>query len=264
MISYNLNELTEADHYRWQLTKPANITSVPTGEVETATYNGTWEQCKARGQWECAGGSQTKQVQAVVESVGGGMARLTVTYVYFDGSPPETGEGNATAGSAGSNSDNPEISINIVSNQLSILTHPAVATRYDSASKEWMALKMFSQGADMNAVFSIGSGADLQTFTVGEGLADVDSAVMFLVGRQSSYYEPSVEMTVSYTVDGEVEVPDVGSFCKIAQPEGGASAGGGRNWLLLGGGIQIQNGVSKMVKKYLLSAPGGWDQQLYG
>ena len=261
MISYNIAELTEAETYRWQHTRPASMSTAPTGEQETFTFNGTIDQCKARGRAECAAASQSKQVQATVDAVGGGMGRLTVNYIYYDAA--QTGGGEAVAGAAGSSSSNPAISVNVVSNQLSILTHPLVANSYNSSSKEWMALKMFSQGADLNATFSIGTGSELQVYTVGEGLAGVDAAVMFLVGRQSSYYAPSVEMTVSYTVDGEAAIPDVGDFMKISTPEGGAAGADGRNWLLVGGGVQIQDGVSKMVKKYLLSGPGGWDPELY-
>ena len=264
MISYNVADLTEAETYRWQKTRPAVMTTAPTGEQETFTFNGTIDQCKSRGNAECSAASQSKQVQASVESVGGGFGKLTVVYIYYDESTESGGGSSApVAGAAGSSSSNPEISVNVVSNQLSILTHPLVANSYSSNSPEWMALKMFSQGADLNATYSIGSGSEMQVYTVGEGLAGVDSAVMFLVGRQSSYYAPSVEMTVSYTVDGEAAIPSVGDFMKISTPEGGAAGADGRNWLLVGGGMQIQNGVSKMVKKYLLSGPGGWDPELY-
>ena len=261
MIGFNVADLTEAETYRWQKTRPAVMTTAPTGEQETFTFNGTIDQCKSRGNAECSAASQSKQVQASVESVGGGFGKLTVVYIYYDAA--DTGGGAAVAGAAGSSSSNPEISVNVVSNQLSILTHPLVANSYNSSSKEWMALKMFSQGADLNATFSIGSGSEIQVYTVGEGLAGVDAKVMFLVGRQSSYYAPSIEMTVSYTVDGEAPIPSVGDFMKISTPEGGASGADGRNWLLIGGGMQIQNGVSKMIKKYLLSGPGGWDPELY-
>lgn len=264
MISYNISEMVEAETYRWQKTRPAVMTTAPTGEQETFTLNGTIEQCKSRGNAECSAANQSKQVQVTVDAVGGGMGLLTVNYIYYDAAESGGGEpGAAIAGAAGSSSTNPEISVNVVSNQLSILTHPLVANSYSSNSPEWMALKMFSQGADLNATFSIGTGSEMQVYTVGEGLAGVDAAVMFLVGRQSSYYAPSVEMTVSYTVDGEASIPSVGDFMKISTPEGGASGADGRNWLLVGGGMQIQNGVSKMVKKYLLSGPGGWDPELY-
>lgn len=264
MIKYNIAELVEAETYRWQKTMPAVMTTAPTGEQETFTFNGTVEQCKARGNTECAGASQSKQVQASVEKVGGDMARLTVVYVYYDAASGEGGEGSSpVAGAAGSSSENPEISVNVVSNQLGILTHPLIANHYMAGSAPWMAIKMFAQGADLNATYSIGSGNNVQIYTVAEGLASVSAQVIALVGRAASYYAPTVEMTVSYTVQGEAEIPEVGDFMKIATPEGGATGADGRNWLLAGGGMQIQNGVSKMVKKYLLSGPGGWDPLLY-
>lgn len=264
----DLDAVQEAESYRWQKTNPPAMTSSPTGEQETFTYNGAFSECKAFGQAAAAGGSNLMQVTAVVERIGGMMAKLTVTKTYYDGytppDPDDPGTGEPTAGQTGSDASNPQYDWAIIANKTSILLHPTVlAAGIDPKSAQGIALKMLSQGADETATFTTGTKASPVPWTVGEALASVDDAVVALVASQSEFFDPSMELTVTYTIDGTQPAPEVGSYMTITAPEGNVSAGGDRNWLLTGGGVQIVNGQTKMVKKYLLSAPGGWNAAAY-
>lgn len=266
MQSYNIVDGLESSGYTWRKANPANPGGVPTSEVEMKTYSGHLEHLKNEvAPTFLAAGSATCQVACSLTARGGGMAELTVTRTWYSvAEDEEGGSGGNVAGEVGTSSSNPVYSFQVTENRIPILLHPLIQEAGISPSSyQGIALRMLANGADENATFTVGTAENPQPWTVGLALEHVSETVKNLVAGQSTYFSPGLVLEVRWQITGDMEVPQLGGFFKIATPEGGIAAPSGRNWLLAGGGASIENGRVYMSKKYILSEPGGWDETLY-
>ena len=275
MQSYNIIDGLESNSYTWRKANPASPVGVPTSEVETRTYSGHLTYLRDTvAPTLLSDGSEACQVACSLTARGGGMAELTVTRTWYsaaageggggDDSGGSGGSGGNVAGEVGSSSDNPVYSFQVTENRIPILLHPLIEEAGVSpSSAQGIALRMLANGADENATFTVGSADNPTPYTVGLALEHVPDKVKTLVASQSSYLSPGLVLEVRWQIKGDMAVPQVSDFFKIATPEGNISTPSDRNWLLAGGGAVIENGRVYMSKKYILSEPGGWDKTLY-
>lgn len=215
------------------------------------------------------------QVACAITAQGGGMGELSVTRTYYDalggggGGGDDGGDGGGAvsppAGQVGTTAANPVYDFQITENNIPILLHPKVIEAgLTPGTPAAIALRMLANGADENATFTTGTANNPTPHTVGEALEHVSSTVRELVSNQSSYMSAGLVLTVRWQIDGEAAAPNISDFFRIATPEGSIGTPSGRNWLLAGGGATIEGDRVFMVKKYILSEPGGWDETIYG
>lgn len=213
------------------------------------------------------------QVACAITAQGGGMGEMSVTRTYYDvggGGGGDGGEGGGggespPAGQVGTTSENPIYDFQITENNIPILLHPKVKEAgLTPGSPASIALRMLANGADENATFTTGTDENPVPNTVGLALEHVSTDVRELVSNQSSFLSAGMVLTVRWQIDGEAPVPDITDFFRIATPEGSIGTPSDRNWLLAGGGATIEGDRVFMVKKYILSEPGGWDETIYG
>lgn len=275
MQSFNIIDGLESKTYSWRKSNPANPSGVQTSEVEVKTYSGSVTYLKnTLAPLFLAEGSRTMQVACSINAQGGGMGEMSVTRTYYDsagggddgGDDGGGGGGSAPpAGQVGTTAENPVYDIQISENNIPILLHPKVKdANLSPGSAEEIALRMLSNGADENATFTTGTADKPVAHTVGEALSEVSAEVRALVSKQSSFLSAGMVLTVRWQIDGTEPAPDIGDFFRIATPEGPVGTPSGRNWLLAGGGATIEGDRVFMVKKYILSEPGGWDETIYG
>lgn len=268
MQSYNIVEGLESNSYTWRKANPANPEGVPTSEVETRTYTGHLTYLRdVVASTLLSGGSPVCQVACSLTARGGGMAELTVTRTWYSAAEDDGGSGGSggnVAGEVGSSADNPVYSFQVTENRIPILLHPTVKeAEISPSSYQGIALRMLANGADENATFTVGDAENPQPYTVGVALEHVPDRVKDLVANQSSYLSPGLVLDVRWQIEGDMTVPALSDFFKIATPEGNITTPSDRDWLLAGGGAVIENGRVYMTKKYILSEPGGWDKSLY-
>ena len=271
MQSFNIVDGLESNTYSWRKANPASPVGVPTSEVETRTFSGHLTYLRDTvAPTLLSGGSEACQVACSLTARGGGMAELTVTRTWYsaaedgDEDEPGGGSGGNVAGEVGSTAENPAYSFQVTENRIPILLHPIVQeAQISPSSYQGIALRMLANGADENATFTVGSADNPRPYTVGIALEHVQDKVKDLVANQSTYLSPGLVLDVRWQIDGDMAVPELSNFFKIATPEGGIKAPSNRNWLLAGGGAVIENGRVYMSKKYILSEPGGWDETLY-
>lgn len=257
-MKYNIATKIEQAQRSLTLTKPAKMEGSPAGWASEVSYDGTWDALEEYAENVVAQGSATQQISATLTRKNGGMATLIVRRENYLSPDEEEEEDDTTGGESGGTEEEEEagteISIEVVAQQESILNHPLFKDLHET-SLEMKGLRKLAAGASLDEIF-IDAG---QEVTVAEAVANAKG--WHLVCKASSFYVPHVMVTVTTPAKASGSTSISEFFSRSSPP--GISTPSGYNWMLLGGGKQIVNGKAKVVKKYMLSGPGGWDPEIY-
>ncbi len=228
-----------------------------TGDTLERRWSGPWGELERL--MESLGYSEASRLDATLTRVADGdMAELVATWTDYRRKDDAGGGGGEAM--PGSSREAPAISVQVTVTEEPLLTHP----NYSFLTGDYLtALKMLMDGYKESDVMT--DSRNGEPITLKQLLSEVDTGDDNLVERvkkgQTHYMAPAVQVTCRYRSS---TMPKLGTSLKIGQPPSGVPTPPNHNWLALVPGVDMQNGEIWVSETYLLSAPGGWDQTIYG
>ncbi|MBQ4594784.1 MAG: hypothetical protein IJA81_09135 [Akkermansia sp.] len=230
---------------------------VATGDTLEQRWTGPWAELEAKMHGLAA--TEDRRLQATLTRLeDGDMSELQAVWTEYTLNDDDAEGGGGTSFEVpGSSRENPSYSMQVTSVQEPLLTHSA----YASESGETLtALKMLMDGYKETEIISKDEEGNLRT--LGEVLAAADPELVKKIKKgQTHYMAPQVAVTARYKSSS---IPATTESMKIASPPGGFGTPSGCNWLFLGAGADVQGEEIWVSETYLLSSPGGWDEEIYG
>lgn len=234
------------------------------GTSSQQVYSGQWADMSSLMSAQLATGSLAQQVQATLSRQPGGLGQLTITRTdYISATDPGGGGGGSEpsmqAQDVGTSEQNPEYSYEFAEVQEPIMTHPAIAAA--GLSQDALSvLAYLSKGGQLTDNIWLSGGNQLR---VNAAIAYYNIPLWLVMLVQiPNYLDVKVTLTASWSVDPTTTV-SIPTALAITTPPGPIQTPLGRNWLYVGGSYQIKGSDCKLVKKYILSGPGGWDSRIY-
>lgn len=233
------------------------------GTSSQQVYSGQWADMTSLMSAQLATGSLAQQVQATLSRQPGGLGQLTITRTdYISATDPGGGGGSEPSMQAqdvGTSEQNPEYSYEFAEVQEPIMTHPAIAAA--GLSQDALSvLAYLAKGGQLTDNIWLSGGNQLR---VNAAIAHYNIPLWLVMLVQiPNYLDVKVTLTASWSVDPTTTV-SIPTALAITQPPGPIQTPLGRNWLYVGGSYQIKGSDCKLVKKYILSGPGGWDSRIY-
>lgn len=223
-----------------------------TGEAESETWEGSWDEMMAKARADIATASQTCQVSVSVSSTSAGdRATYSVTRTTY-ALNSDLFDADSAAG-VGKTAANPSFTTDVQEVESAILTAPIIAEKNYNADT-LAALQHIAKGGSEFDFIYIASGVAAEVVH----LLPADSAIVDLVRSQESYLDARVVHSVSWETNS---IPDLsaGAMTVVSAPTGAPSVPN-REWLYVGGSLSNDGSVTRATKKYWLSGPGGWSQ----
>lgn len=237
-------------------TQPRDLSGYSaTGEAESETWEGSWDEMVAKAQADIALASKTCQVSvSVTSSANGDRASYSVTRTTYALNSDLYDESSAAG--VGKTAANPSFSTDVQEVEAAILTAPVItAKNYNSDTLA--ALQHIAKGGSEFDFIYNSSGVAVEVVH----LLPAEADIVDLVRNQESYLDARVVHSVSWETD---TVPDLlsGAMTVVSAPTGAPTVPN-REWLYVGGSLSNDGTVTRATKKYWLSGPGGWSQ-FYG
>lgn len=240
--------------------KPADKYSESTEIRETTKYTGTWEEMQARCTKELGRGGLQYQISCELERLECGLCELTVTTEEFQ--LPDSGaeEGETESGSDGElgTESAPCYTCSSTTVQECILAHPKFENIGDLPRR---ALKAMIDGQDEYSFLE-----DENTESGGRMIKDCigdDEAAQLafkLIGKGiTSFLNVQTEITARWK--GRSNKYSVGEI--VNTPPGGFKAVSGRDYLVVGSGIEKTGKETWCSTTFRMSGAGGWKKELY-
>lgn len=234
---------------------------VATGDTEERRWTGPWSELADK----MAGleASESNRLQATLTRLDDGdiseLQAVWTEYTLRD-DDAEGGSGSGEDAAPGSSREAPAVSVQVTVTEEPLLTHP----NYNFLTGDYLtALKMLMDGYKESDVLT--DSRTGEPITLKQLLSEVDTGDDNLVERvkkgQTHYMAPAVQVTCRYRANS---MPELETSLKVGQPPAGIPTPTGHNWLALVPGVDVQNGEIWVSETYLLSAPGGWDETIYG
>lgn len=240
--------------------KPGAAYSVSTGRKETAKYTGAWAELLtlAAGLMdECC---ECVQISCELERLEGGLGELTVTREEFR-SPAVTGEEEDGAGSEGDELGTegaPCYTCSSSTVQECILAHPKFENIDDLPRR---ALKAMIDGQDEYSVIE-DKNTESGVRVIKDCIGDDEAAKLAfkLIGKGiTSYLNVQTEITARWK--GRSNKYTVGEI--VTTPPGGFKAVKGRDYLVVGSGVEKTGQETWCSATFRMSGAGGWKKELY-
>lgn len=238
-------------------TQPRDLSGyTATGEAESETWEGSWDEMVAKAQADIAAASKTCQVSvSVSSSANGDRATYSLTRTTYAKNDELYSDSTSAAG-VGKTADNPSFSTDVQEVEAAILTAPIIASKNYSGDT-LAALQHIAKGGSEFDFIYISGGVAAEVVH----LLPADSDVVDLVRNQESFLDARVVHSVSWETDS---IPDLLSeVMTVVDTPTGAPAVPDRDWLYVGGSLSNDGTVTRATKKYWLSGPGGW-AKFYG
>ena len=267
--SYNI-AVRESARYVLSDSKPADMSGyAPTGRTQEWNFTGDFDNLKLKFEEMLAAGGYGAQRQCTLTRVEGGMAELVVTEVqYSKNEDEEDPEEDMTAAGVGSSAANPLYDYAFSEVQEPMLTHPKIGgvwgTKGSAPDDEVMSALQYiaAGGLDSGIIYKKdGKQTTVQALLGQKGVTQTVQSM----ARTPNYIDVRTRLTVSYEVEPKAGVGDKNMQTYIVKtPPGNVKTPKGRTWLFVGGGYRKQGGKVYYAEIYLLSGPGGWDEDIYG
>lgn len=233
-----------------------------TGNKETTKYTGTWEQMLTAATGYLSTGGDGVQISCELERLEGGIGELTVTRETFTQPPADSeGGGDTESGSGGGELGTeaaPCYTCSSSTVQECILAHPKFENIGDLPRR---ALKAMIDGQDENSFLE-----DETTESGGRKIKDCigdDEAAKLafkLIGKGiTSFLNVQTEITARWK--GRSNKYSVGEI--VTTPPGGFKAVSGRDYLVVGSGIEKTGKETWCSATFRMSGAGGWKKELY-
>lgn len=261
MKSYNIG-VREGARYVLRDAEPADMTGyVPTGRTQEWNYTGDFDALLEVFERELALGSHLARRECTLTRVDGAMAELVVTESVYESVTGDGDGGGEAAGAVGSSAANPVYEYSFSESQEPMITHPHIVETWGADDDVMSALQFLAQGGMDNAIIYLSDGkqSDVRSFLNSKGVSRVTQRKM----RVPSFIDVRTRLTVSWEVDRKAAVSELGSTHVVKTPPGPLETPAGRTWLYIGGGYRKQGEKVWRSEVYLLSGPGGWDEQVY-
>lgn len=241
--------------------KPGDAYSESTGYRETTKYTGTWAEMLALAAAQLDGGGDGVQISCELERLEGGIGELTVTserYTQPDGSGDGDDETGSSDGEIGTEAA-PCYTCSSTTVYECILAHPRFENIGDLPRR---ALKAMIDGQDENSFLE-----DETTESGGRKIKDCigdDGAAKLafkLIGKGiTSFLNVQTEITARWK--GRSNKYSVGEI--VSTPPGGFKAVSGRDYLVVGTGVEKTGKETWCSASFRMSGAGGWKKELYG
>lgn len=234
------------------------------GTSSQQVFSGQWADMLALMSSQLATGSLAQQVQATLSRQPGGIGQLTVNRTDFiSASSPGGGGGGADpsmeAQDVGTSEENPEYSYEFAEVQEPIMTHPSI-TAANLSPEALSVLAYLARGGQPGDNIWLPGGNQLRV-SAALNLYSIPSNLVRLV-QIPNYLDVKITLTASWSVD-PTTIVTLPSTLTITTPPGPITTPAGRNWLYAGGSYQLKGSDCKLVKKFILSGPGGWNSAIY-
>ena len=241
--------------------KPGDAYSESTGRKETTKYTGAWADMLTQATDLIGGGGGSVQVTCELERLEGGIGELTVTRETFrqsdatgGGEEPDEPETGQELGSEGA----PCYTCSSSTVQECILAHPKFENLGDLPRR---ALKAMIDGQDENS-FIDDETTEGGVRKIKDCIGDDDAARLAfkLIGKGiTAFLNVQTEITARWK--GHNNKYTVGAI--VATPPGGFKAVSGRDYLVVGTGIEKTGKDTWCSATFRLSGAGGWKKELY-
>lgn len=229
-----------------------------TGDTLERRWSGPWAELEEM--MESLEYSEDNRLDATLTRVADGeQSELVATWTDYR-LRDAGGSGSGEDAAPGSSREAPAVSVQVTVTEEPLLTHP----NYNFLTGDYLtALKMLMDGYKESDVMT--DSRTGEPITLKQLLSEVDTGDDKLVERvkkgQTHYMAPAVQVTCRYRANS---MPQLATSLKVGQPPAGIPTPTGHNWLALVPGVDVQNGEIWVSETYLLSAPGGWDETIYG
>ncbi len=239
--------------------KPGDAYSESTGRKETTKYTGTWADMLAQAAELIGTDGGSVQLTCELERLEGGIGELTVTRETYrqpdtteeEPEEPETGQELGTESA-------PCYTCSSSTVQECILAHPKFENIGDLPRR---ALKAMIDGQDENSFLE-----DETTESGGRKIKDCigdDKAAKLafkLIGKGiTSFLNVQTEITARWK--GRSNKYSVGEI--VTTPPGGFKAVPGRDYLVVGSGVEKTGKETWCSATFRMSGAGGWKKELY-
>ena len=240
--------------------KPGDAYSESTGRKETTKYTGTWADMLAKATDLIGGGGGSVQVTCELERLEGGIGELTVTHETFTQPPADSEEGGDTesGGAELGTEAAPCYTCSSTTVQECILAHPKFENIEDLPRR---ALKAMIDGQDEYSFLedeNTESGGRMIKDCIGD---DEAAKLAFkLIGKGiTSFLNVQTEITARWK--GRSNKYSVGEI--VSTPPGGFKAVSGRDYLVVGSGVEKTGKETWCSATFRMSGAGGWKKELY-
>lgn len=226
--------------------------SEATGYRETEKHTGPWLALVEMFEALAGEAASAEALSLELERLGGAVGELTITRTAYK-KPEGEGEEGGELGTA----ENPAYTCNFTMQPAPLLTHP----RYASISKaDAQLIKEIENGTSMYTVVNY-AGQDMELRVAVSRLSGpAEEAARYYWKGVTQYFAVQAEATARWKGGGNAY--SIGTVC--TPPGSVVNTPSGCNWLCTAKGKE-QNGEEIWnTATFLLSAPGGWDPNLYG
>ena len=243
--------------------KPGDAYSESTGRRETTKYTGTWADMLAQANDLLGGGGDGVQVTCELERLEGGIGELTVTREVFrvpvsSGGDAGDDDGGGDAAAELGTESAPCYTCSSSSVQECILAHPKFENIGDLARR---ALKAMIDGQDENSFIDDDS-AEFRQRRIKDCIgSDAAAKLAFeLIGKGvTAFLNVQTEVTARWK--GRSNKYSVGEVVEAVP--GGFKAVEGRDFLVVGSGMEKSGKEVWCSATFRMSGEGGWKKELY-
>ncbi|MBQ7304853.1 MAG: hypothetical protein IJW85_01455 [Clostridia bacterium] len=240
--------------------KPGDAYSESTGRKETTKYTGAWADMLTQATDLIGGGGGSVQVTCELERLEGGIGELTVTRETYrqpdatEEEEPEQPETEQELGSEGA----PCYTCSSSTVQECILAHPKFENLEDLPRR---ALKAMIDGQDEYSFLEDGSSeSGFRTIKDCIGNDPAAKLAFKLIGKGiTAYLNVQTEITARWK--GRSNNYTVGTI--VATPPGNFKAQNGRDYLVVGTGMEKTGKETWCSATFRMSGEGGWKKELY-
>ncbi len=240
--------------------KPGDAYSESTGRKETIKYTGTWADMLTKASDLIGGGGGSVQVTCELERLEGGIGELTVTCETFTqpGADSEEGGDTESGGDELGTESAPCYTCSSSTVQECILAHPKFENIGDLPRR---ALKAMIDGQDENS-FLEDETTDSGSRKIKDCIGNDEAAKLAfkLIGKGiTSFLNVQTEITARWK--GRSNKYSVGEI--VTTPPGGFKAVSGRDYLVVGSGVDKTGKETWCSATFRMSGAGGWKKELY-
>lgn len=243
--------------------KPGDAYSESTGRREVTKYTGSWAEMQACAITQLDSAEEGEQVTCELERQGGNIGELTVTRELFKvggggGGDGGDGGGDSSGGAELGTEDAPCYTCSSTTVQECILAHPKFENIGDLTRR---ALKAMIDGQDENS-FLDDEESDSGHRKIKDCIGDDEAAKLAfkLIGKGiTSFLNVQTEITARWK--GRSNNYTVGEI--VSTPPGGFKAVSGRDYLVVGSGVEKTGKETWCSATFRMSGAGGWKKELY-